>query len=536
MKVPVGEDDFAMGPADAPVTVVEFADFECGYCRMLAKNMKPLKEKYEGKVRWVFKHFPLNNTCNKVMKGIQHPRACAAARAANCAGFQKLFWPMHDTLFANPHKLADADLEKHAETVGADLEKWKTCMAGTEVDKQITEDTMLGRFARISGTPRMYINGHLVPGVHATEVLDYYIQAALEAPPAPEPTEDQAALKAGGMVQASITDKKFFIDIYEASIDSEGAAVSKAGVPPAHTSWYEAKAACEKAGKRLCTEEEWISACTGTPAIDNDGDLLFSDDAIEGRMFPYGLFHKGGTCHDNEPKKGGKARPTGSFPDCKTPSGIYDLSGNLSEWTGKAEEDAAVTGSYFSYGPKASCMGRQTRFGPGYRNETTGFRCCNDQEVAAKTAELVSHLDFALEGSPFPAIRIDKGDGTFITEKEMKDAVHIVAFFASWCGPCRKELPLLNDFYLENRSKGLKVLAIGVDLDQTKAKTFIEGMKLEYSVGYDPQAVSMGACSVKGMPTALLVDNEGIIRARLVGINQTKTNVFLDKARALLSP
>lgn len=539
--VPVAASDFPLGPANAPVTIVEFADFECGYCRALTANFKPLKKKYAGKVRWVFKHFPLDNRCNKVMKGTQHPDACIAAKAANCAGLQGKFWPMHDRIYAHKLRINAPNLRNWAKEVGVDLGKYDKCFGDDNVAHAKTRaDSRHGRFARIAGTPRTFINGHLVPGVNATEVLDYYIQAALK-----KAATDKQARKASRplvaskfqMIQQRTATGTFWVDAYEASIDAKGRALSLPNVRPAEASWFEAHSACKKAGKRLCSEEEWVSSCTGAPAVDNDGDKDFSDDAVEGSLFPYGLFHEGGRCNDNQ-RGSGRAVATGSKSKCRSPSGIFDQSGNLAEWTGNTEATGVLSGTDFRWGPKATCMKRQERFGLGYRNATTGFRCCADAPVpppkpgkSAQAGGVAAHYEHGAEGAIAPTFSVKNGVGETVTQRILLKKVTIVSFFASWCGPCRRELPDLNKFYQAHKSEGLKILAIGVDKRPAAAKTFVEKLKLSFDVAYDARALSMGAFGVKGMPTAFLVGRDGRILRRLVGINAAKVAAF--KAAAL---
>lgn len=534
-EVPVSASDFALGPADAPVTVVKFADFECGYCRVLSRNMKPLREKYGDKVRWVFKHFPLNNACNKVMKGAQHLSACDAAKAANCAGEQGRFWPLHDTLYAADLRLNPVNLRRWAEEAGvADMQAWDQCYNSERGHLKTHVDTEQGRFARISGTPRTYINGYLVPGVVATEVLDYYISAALaqaaQGAGGAGPSAVRPAQARDGMVQARTARGTFWIDAWEASLDAEGRALSVAGVRPAEVSWYEATEACKKAGKRLCTEEEWVSACTGAPAVDDNGNGDFTDDKVEGTLFPYGPFHEGGRCNDDAPGEG-QARATGSMQRCVSPSGIFDQSGNLAEWTGADEASGWLTGTDFRWGAKATCMYRIRRFGLGYRNSTTGFRCCADEAVAAAGAPPVTYLTEAEPGTEAPDFSVPDAAGKPITKASLRGKVTIVSFFASWCGPCRKELPDLQTFYDTHKGSGLEVLAINVDKVADSGKSFVADLKLNYRIGYDDKAVTMGQFGVRGMPTAFVLDRKGRIADRIVGINAEKMAAF--KAAAL---
>jgi len=528
-EVPVTENDYPLGPKDAAVTIVMFGDFECGYCRALNRNMAPMKKKYADKVRFVFKHWPMNNNCNKVMKGVQHPQACIAAKAANCAGEQGKFWPMHDEIYTQDLRLNAVNLRSWAVKVGVDGAKYDNCMSRTEQHPKLGDDIRAGRFARIAGTPRTYINGHLVPGVVATEILEYYIKSGLEgAKNKPKPVSE-AAKSAHGMVEVKTAKGAVWIDAYEASIDTAGRARSQAGVRPAEVSWYEAKSACEKAGKRLCSEEEWVSACTGAPAIDNNSNADFTDDEVEGTLYPYGPFPEGGRCNDNQ-KSGGQAVATGSMARCVSPSGIYDMSANLAEWTGLVEGEGRLSGTDFRWGAKATCLKRQKRFGLGYRNNTTGFRCCADKAIAPLGQKgIVEHVRHGAVGLPVPEFEAILRDGKKITHKQLEKGVWIVSFFASWCGPCQRELPQLETFYGEHNAKGLNVLSIGVDMNEQSMRTFIDGLKLTYKVAYDAKAVSMGKFGVRGMPTSFVVVN-GKIARRLVGINKTKMDLFKQTA------
>ena len=106
-ETPVDDDcDFIYGNPDALVTVVKYADFQCQYCKVLASAMKPIKEKYKDKVRFVMKQFPMNGKCNPRMGGYdKHPYACEAAYASHCAGEQGKFWEMHDKLYSRQRDL-----------------------------------------------------------------------------------------------------------------------------------------------------------------------------------------------------------------------------------------------------------------------------------------------------------------------------------------------------------------------------------------------------------------------------------------------
>ncbi len=534
--VPITEHDFVLGPADAKVTVVEFADFECGYCRSLTNNIKPLKQRYEGRVRWVFKHFPLDNACNKVMKGTMHPQACDAAKATNCAGLQGRFWQLHDRIYDESLRLNVENLRTWAIDVGVDGAKWDACMAdGALGHAKTNADTVAGRFARIAGTPRTYVAGHLVPGIVSTEVFAYYLDAALARAEAGSDAAvavvpEVATERAHGMVKVALGEKPFWIDAYEATLDAEGRALSRAGVPPAEVSWFEAQSACALAGKRLCAEREWVSSCAGAVAVDNNSNSDLTDDAVEGSLYAYGPFHGEGGCHDDADSESAPIE-TGTRPGCRTPSGIFDQCGNVAEWTGNDATSGRLLGGDYRYGAKATCMVGQERFGLGYRNRTTGFRCCADNAVPPpQGAVAVDHADHGAAGDASPVFSVQTRQGTPVDNAWLQGKVTIVSFFASWCGPCRREMPELERFYGEQRAAGLHILAIGVDTVQAQSEAFVDEIKPTFDIAFDPDARSMGAFGVKGMPTTFLVGRDGRIVERLVGINGAKVKAFQTRA------
>ena len=130
------------GNPDAPVTIVEFSDFECPYCRAAQPVLKRIAELWPGKIRRVFKHFPLD----------RHPRAMRAARATICADRQDRFWAMHDRIFAAT-ELSEATLRDAAVGVGLRIEEFDTCMRSDEPDGHVRKDILVGRTAGVTGTP-----------------------------------------------------------------------------------------------------------------------------------------------------------------------------------------------------------------------------------------------------------------------------------------------------------------------------------------------------------------------------------------------
>ena len=143
------------GPANAPVTIVEFADFECPFCGALYPVMKQVEQNYTSKVRLVYRQFPLTN---------MHPHAQKAAEAALCANEQRRFWDFYDSLFSDQSKLEIADLKRRAQTLGLNTSAFNTCLdSGKEADA-IQKDKDDARKAGVSSTPTVFINGRLLTG------------------------------------------------------------------------------------------------------------------------------------------------------------------------------------------------------------------------------------------------------------------------------------------------------------------------------------------------------------------------------------
>ncbi|MFT5431342.1 MAG: protein-disulfide isomerase/uncharacterized membrane protein, partial [Myxococcota bacterium] len=468
-EMPVTDDDFVKGPMDAPLTIVEFADFECGYCRMLAQHLKTVREKpeWKDKVRFIFKFYPMDGACNPRMGGERmHPEACIAAKASYCAGKQGKFIEAHDKLFAMQKNNQADKVKGYMEQLGVDGAQFDACMNSQAPLNRIQNDIRLAAKAGIHGTPRMYINNRLVSGASSVSIIEYYLKKALEAGAKPAaPVAKVNVATAAPMAAAKKTAGQFFIDRYEASIDAQGRAVSLPNVRPAQVSWFEAKAACEKAGKRMCSEEEWSSACTGAAAVDNNKNSYYNDDEIEGQRYPYGAFYEADNCHDGQETLSGATVATGSKTSCRTPNGIFDLTGNIAEWIEPEQNRASQVGGNFGSGEGAACNRRGTSFGPGIRNNTTGFRCCSDTMVANTTANAaeLQALPGDLIGKPVPKFSIKTADGKTVDENTWKGKVSYVTFFASWCGSCKRELPELSKWNTELGPKGFQVVAIGVD-------------------------------------------------------------------------
>jgi protein-disulfide isomerase len=136
-----------LGRADAPVTLVEFSDYQCPYCRMFFWETFPtLKREYidTGKLRYVFRDYPLDQ---------MHPQARKAAEAAHCAGEQGRYWEMHDLLFQNQQALAAPQLRERARNLGLDGATFDTCLESAKYTARVTEGQSSGAAAGVRGTP-----------------------------------------------------------------------------------------------------------------------------------------------------------------------------------------------------------------------------------------------------------------------------------------------------------------------------------------------------------------------------------------------
>jgi protein-disulfide isomerase len=141
------------GPADAPVTIVEFSDYQCPFCARSEGLIAEVLQAYPTQVRFVYKHFPL--TAN-------HPQALPAALAAVAAQKQGKFWEMHDLLFANQRALSPEQIEGYARQLGLNMARFRADMASDAAKEQVEADRRLARRAGVRGTPTVFVNGRLL--------------------------------------------------------------------------------------------------------------------------------------------------------------------------------------------------------------------------------------------------------------------------------------------------------------------------------------------------------------------------------------
>lgn len=152
----------------AQVTLVEFSDFECPHCAAARPLLERTLERFEGRVRLVFKHFPLSF----------HQYATEAARAAVAAGNQGKFWEMHDLLFENQHALTRADLERYARELHLDMDRFLADLESEATAAAVAHDREQGLEIGIRGTPSIFVNGRLLQDPH--ETLEDFVAEELE--------------------------------------------------------------------------------------------------------------------------------------------------------------------------------------------------------------------------------------------------------------------------------------------------------------------------------------------------------------------
>ena len=143
------------GPAEAPVTLVEFSDFQCPYCAGLFNTLQRVLDKYGAQVRLVYRNFPLSQI---------HPFAEKAAEAGLCAADQGQFWPMHDLMFQTQGQLKEEDLKSKAAQLKLNMDAFNSCLASGKSAGKIKQDLRAGAQLGVAGTPALFINGRFVSG------------------------------------------------------------------------------------------------------------------------------------------------------------------------------------------------------------------------------------------------------------------------------------------------------------------------------------------------------------------------------------
>jgi len=161
----------SLGPDDAPVTIVEFSDYQCPYCKRADPVIQQVLERYPTQVRFVFRHFPLDRI---------HPLARGASEAAACANQQGRFWEYHGKLFAPEAKYDPDSLRQYASDLGLDLDAFQTCVDERRFQAEVEADLDAGRAAGVAGTPAFFVNGIRMKGARPFDdfvaVIDQELQ------------------------------------------------------------------------------------------------------------------------------------------------------------------------------------------------------------------------------------------------------------------------------------------------------------------------------------------------------------------------
>lgn len=155
-------DDPAMGQKNAPLTIVEFADFECPFSREVSYLLRSLALASGDQIRYVYRDFPLEEL---------HPQATAAAQAASCAGEQGKFWEYHDKLFQNQGAFSSERFVELARELNLREAAFESCVRSNRYTQEIEQDLVDGRAAGVVGTPTFFFNGHRIAGAIPGDIL-----------------------------------------------------------------------------------------------------------------------------------------------------------------------------------------------------------------------------------------------------------------------------------------------------------------------------------------------------------------------------
>ncbi|MFH1326229.1 MAG: DsbA family protein [Candidatus Falkowbacteria bacterium] len=168
----ITENDHIRGNFDAPITIVEFSDFQCPYCDKFHVTMKKVMETYPDKVRWVYKHFPLDSI---------HPLARQTAEASECANDQEKFWEYADKIYENQADISADTIKSMAKEIGLNMTNFNSCIDDGKYKDKVNTDYQEGLSKGVRGTPGNFVNGDvtLAPGAVEFERIKTIIDAEL---------------------------------------------------------------------------------------------------------------------------------------------------------------------------------------------------------------------------------------------------------------------------------------------------------------------------------------------------------------------
>lgn len=163
--------DPVLGPEDAPVTIVEFSDFECPFCTRFVQQTAPrLRGQYGDRIRWIFVNNPLQSI---------HPRAYDLALAGECAHEQDRFWDYYDAMFSERYEATDAGIAAAARDIGAETERFRACYRNADYAQEVADDLKEAQKFYILGTPTFFINGRRLEGAQPAEAFAAVIDSIL---------------------------------------------------------------------------------------------------------------------------------------------------------------------------------------------------------------------------------------------------------------------------------------------------------------------------------------------------------------------
>ena len=169
LRFPINEHDHVLGPADAPVTLLEYGDYQCPHCQAAWPQVELVLRHFGRDLRYAYRHFPISTV---------HPLAKPAAECAEFAGAHGLFWEMHSAIFANGHQLSGATLFALASQLGLDVGELRQALQNGDYAPKVETDFMTGVRSGVNGTPCFFINGERHDGSYAAADLAAAIDAA----------------------------------------------------------------------------------------------------------------------------------------------------------------------------------------------------------------------------------------------------------------------------------------------------------------------------------------------------------------------
>lgn len=506
--VPIDDQDAGLGPMRAAVTAVAFLDFQDPASRRMAWTLMELEPFFSDRVRFLVKHLPMEAECNARRRRTLHPGSCRVAIALQCAHDQRAFRGYRLALLRDPERLDAASLRRRAERLGLDLAAFDACLASPEARKAVEADVSQAGKGGLVDPPLLFVEGRVLGAEATMAEIEATLSLALgeramepdgslaarvvgaEAPLPPPGPRPMVAIGGG---------RPAFIDAVELSLDAEGRGRPEGGAQPWPLSLGEARQACRAAGKRLCTREEWLTACQGRAPVDEDGSGSWGDDLTEGRLRPYGDPHRAGWCATD-----GRVEATGTHGLCRGPEEVDDLVGNMAEWV----DEGLLLGGSARDGEEASCQRAERPLGEGFRSAWTGARCCADAPPEEGPGASVPP-------PVLPAERLDEGSRAALALAPGRTT--LIVPWTLDCAPCQA---LLGEAAAQAAARGLRVKALSVEGRTEEARAWMRSSGLAVEWVEDPRAEIFGRLGDGDLPVLIAVDGQGRVLGRGVALDE----------------